>query len=128
MFTRRVLHRLCGVAILGLFATSSTGAYSNPHRTTYFTFSRAVQLPGALLPAGSYTFELADPHHAFDIVHVMSRDRERVRLTAFTRIIERPASEELLAAVVFGESSASTPPQINAWYPQDERVGRQFIY
>jgi len=28
---------------------------------TYVTFSGAVQVPGAMLPAGTYTFKLADP-------------------------------------------------------------------
>ena len=128
MSTRKLFHVLCGVVILGVLATTSTGAMLNGRRTTYFTFNKAVELPGVSLSAGTYVFELPDPDHSWDIVRVMSRDRKQVYLTAFTKLIERPANRRLEAAIVFGEASAANPPRIKAWYPQDDRTGRQFIY
>jgi hypothetical protein len=128
MFARKLLHGFSGVVILGLLATSSMGAIStNLHRTTYFTFSKAVQLPGVSLPAGTYIFE-TPVANARDLVRVMARDRSQVYLTAFTRIVERPAGERLDPVITFAETSANTPPRINVWYPEGERAGRQFIY
>jgi hypothetical protein len=128
MFNRKMLHALAGIVLLGVLATSSTGAFGNAKRTTYFTFNKAVQLPGVSLSAGTYIFELADPNQSLDIVRVMSRDRSAVYLTAFTRIVERPMNKKMDAAIVLGESSPHNPPQIKAWYPYGERRGRQFIY
>lgn len=128
MFNRKILHALAGVVLLGVLATSSTAAFGNAKRTTYFTFNKAVQLPGVSLSAGTYIFELADPNQSLDIVRVLSRDRSAVYLTAFTRIVERPMTKKMDAAIVLGESSSHNPPQIKAWYPSGERMGRQFIY
>lgn len=128
MSTRKLFHVFGGVVILGVLATMSTGAMPNAKRTTYFTFSKAIALPGVSLPAGTYVFELPDPDHSWDIVRVTSRDRKRVYLTAFTKLVERPAHGKLNAAIVFGEVSAANPPRVKAWYPQDDRTGRQFIY
>jgi hypothetical protein len=128
MFTRKLLYTISGIVLLGVLATSSAGAQWDNKRTTYFTFSKAVQLPGVSLAAGTYIFEVADPDHAWDVVRVSSRDRSLVYLTAFTRITERPRDKNLEPVIVLGEASASNPPRIKAWYAQGERVGRQFLY
>ena len=44
MLARKIVHTLCGVVLLGVLATSSTGAMT-ASRTTYFTFSGAVEMP-----------------------------------------------------------------------------------
>jgi hypothetical protein len=128
MFTRKLLYTVSGVVLLGVLATSSAGAQFDSKRTTYFTFSKAVQLPGVSLAAGTYIFEVPEPNDAWYVVRVSSRDRSRVYLTAFTRLTERPMNENLEPAIVLGEASASNPPRIKAWYPQGERTGRQFLY
>ena len=61
-------------------------------RTTHFTFSGAVQLPGVTLPAGTYTFEVVNPNSGSDVVSVTSRDRSKVYLMQFTRTVYRPSS------------------------------------
>jgi len=126
MHARQLLHVVSGVVILGLLATASTGAI-NHRRTTYFTLSHAVQIPGVSLPAGIYVFETPS-ENTLNLVRVTSRDRSQVYLTAFTRIVERPAASRLDAVITFGETAANTPPRIDVWYPQGERAGRQFIY
>lgn len=128
MLVRRIVHTLCGVVLLGLLATSATGAIADSRRTTYFTFSGTVQMPGVALPAGIYIFEVANPDGTSDIVRVLSRDRKKVYLTQFTRFVYRAPNRSLEAAIALGESSAGTPPPVKAWYPQSETRGREFIY
>ena len=128
MFARKIVHTLCGVVLLGVLATSSTGAFPDTRRTTYFTFSGTVQMPGVALPAGTYIFEVANPDGGGDIVRVMSRDRSKVHLMQFTRFIYRPQIGDLDAAITLGEATAGTPPPVKAWYPQSETRGREFIY
>jgi hypothetical protein len=128
MFDRRIVHTLLGVVLLGVLATSTAGAIANSRRTTYFTFSRSVQMPGVVLPAGTYIFEVANDTGTGDIVRVLSRDRSRVHLMKFTRFIYRPMSGDLKSTISFGESPAGTPPPVKTWYPQDETRGREFIY
>ena len=127
MLARRIVHTLCGVVLLGVLATSSTGAMDT-RRTTYFTFSGPVRLPGVTLPAGTYTFEVVNPDSGSDIVSVKSRDRSKVYLMQFTRFVHRAPSRNLKATIALGETSAGNPPIVKAWYPQFETRGREFIY
>jgi hypothetical protein len=128
MLARKVLHTVFGVVLLGALATSSIGAVTNPSRTTYFTFSGAVQLPGVSLNAGTYIFEVVNPYTSADVVRVMSRDRSKLYLLRFTNRIERPRSRDLKPAIVLGERSHSNPPAVKAWFPHGETMGREFIY
>ncbi len=61
MPVRKIVHTLCGVVLLGVLATSAIGAMT-ASRTTYFTFSGTVQMPGVVLPAGTYVFEVVNPN------------------------------------------------------------------
>ena len=128
MFARKIVYKVFGVILLGALATASLGAFIDSRRTTYFTFSRAVQMPGVTLPAGTYIFEVANHEGDGDIVRVLSRDRSKVHLMKFTRPIYRPASRALEATITLGESSAGNPPPVKAWYPQSETRGHEFIY
>ncbi len=128
MLVRKIVHTLCGVVLLGVLATSVTGASFNTNRTTHFTFSGAVQLPGVTLSAGTYTFEVVNTNSGSDIVRVTSRDRKKVYLMKFTRAVYRPSAGTLKATISFGETQAGTPPPVKAWYPQFETRGREFIY
>ena len=128
MFARRIVHTLCGVVLLGVLATSPTGAFDNGSRTTHFTFSGPVRLPGVTLPAGTYTFEIMNPGRGSDVVAVRSRDRSKVYAMKMTQFVYRPSSSDLKAAITFGETSAGTPPAVKAWYPLNETLGREFLY
>ena len=127
MRTCKWLHVAFGVVILGLVSTASTSAIWNTDRTTYFTFSHTVQIPGVSLPPGTYVFELVSPN-ARDVVRVRNKARTKVYLTAFTRLVERPKGKNLDTAIVLSESVAGKPPAIKVWYPEDDSMGRQFIY
>ena len=127
MFVRKIVHTLSGVVLLGVLATSAASAL-DARRTTYFTFSRTVQMPGVALPAGTYIFEVANPDSSADVVRVLSRDRKQVFLTKFTRPIYREAKGDLKATISLGEAPAGNPPTVKAWYPQSETRGREFIY
>jgi len=128
MFVRRIVHTLCGVVLLGVLGTSATQAMIDARRTTHFTFSGAVQLPGVTLPAGTYTFEVVNTNSGSDVVSVTARDRSKVYLMQFTRAVYRPSAGTLKATVTLGETPAGTPPPVKAWYPESETRGREFVY
>ena len=125
---RKIVYRSFGVAALVLLASSSTGAIGNAKRTTYFTFSKSVQLPGVALPAGRYIFEVVNPFASSDVVAVLSPDRAKVYLLRITNRIERPRTRDLKPTVTLGEASAGNPPPIKAWFPDGETSGHAFIY
>jgi hypothetical protein len=128
MFVRRIVHALCAVGLLAALGTSASGAMIDSRRTTYFTFSGTVQMPGVALPAGTYIFEVANPEGQSDLVRVLSRDRKTVHLMKFTRFVYRASNGNLKPTISLGETPAGTPPPVTAWYPQSETRGREFIY
>ena len=131
MTRRTLLATVAGVALLSLTGPGAIRAHESNNdldRLTYVKFNRPVALPGVALGAGIYIFELPDAIGASDVVRVSSQDRRTVYLTAFTRIIDRPAGLNEHQPVSFGEAPASAPQPITAWWPSGDPTGRQFIY
>jgi hypothetical protein len=93
---------------------------------TYFTFSAPVEIPGAVLPAGTYTFKLPEPGSR-DLVRVLSRDGSKVYATFFTIPDERLTPTDK-PAVTFEETPAGTPEAIKAWFYPGDPVGHEFVY
>ena len=128
MFTRRSTLTVLGAAILGVALTAPVAAELTVKHTNYLTFRTAFALPGVSLTPGTYTFERADENMDPSVVRVLSRDRSKVYLMAFTRRISRPAGMRPDQAVSFGEAPAGAPPPISAWFPVGESTGHQFVY
>src|SRR5262245_39189721 len=90
-------------------------------------FSRPVALPGIVLPAGTYSFDVASPT-ALDVVVVRSANRDKVYYMGFTRTVSRPKHISAQTAVAFGEATANEPPPIAAWYEIGATMGHEFLY
>jgi hypothetical protein len=128
MFARRLVSTLGAAVLLGVLATVPTGAFPLPNRTTYFTFSGPVQLPGVTLARGTYIFEVANPNGRADVVRVLSSDRSTVYFMQFTNLVYRPRTSNLKSSITLGEAPAGTVPPVKAWYPESETLGREFIF
>lgn len=99
------------------------------NKISHLTFSHPVQVPGATLPAGTYTFSLmSGPSANRRMVRVTSRSGDQVFATIMTiPDYRRETTEHTLIA--FGEKGAcaDTTP-IKAWFYPGERYGYRFIY
>jgi hypothetical protein len=124
--TRRLMLIACAAALVTGFAAAPTHALSDPWMTNEVTFSRAVALPGTVLAAGTYTFEVVDVGSGGPGL-VLVRDAQRPRYLAFTISVERPAGMNPKTVMTFGEAAAGEPLPIAAWYPLGSHVGHQFI-
>jgi hypothetical protein len=125
MTYRNGIHVVLAVAFV-LVATLS-GTALTARRTTHFTLNAAVRLDGAVLPPGTYVFEIANPDGGSNVTRVLDRKRSKVYVTAITRAVTRRPSAHLDATLVFGEASPSAPRRVNAWYPAGETTGREFL-
>ena len=63
-------------AVVAVFATPVLAQETNTQELTYLTFSNNVELPGVMLPAGTYTFRLADTPSR-NVVQVLDRPAQR---------------------------------------------------
>jgi hypothetical protein len=117
----------CGTIAMLLATATTGGALGTASDTNYLTFSRAVALPGVELQAGTYIFERASSTD-LTLVRVLSADRNKVFLTAFTNTVDRPDNLPSDQIVSLGESPRGVAPPIRIWYPIYNSVGHQFIY
>ena|SRR5712691_6348882 len=113
----------CAAGALALMVAGSVMAMTG--HENQLTFSRPVALPGVVLPAGSYTFDVASDT-ALDVVVV--RNRTKVFYMGFTGTVHRPVSMSKTAAITLGEASANEAPPITAWYEIGGTIGHQFRY
>jgi hypothetical protein len=115
------------VAAVVLMLGSSLGAQDfNTQEKTFLTFSNAVELPGMTLPAGTYTFRLADTQSR-NVVQVLSQDEKDIK----GQFLFIPAERQEVTGetvITFRETREGTTPAIQYWYYPGEKIGKEFIY
>ena len=107
--------------------TVSTQAVLTP-TVNHLTFSKAVALPGVVLPAGAYTFEAGADITDRNIVRVRARNGQEPLYLGFTREVRRSAGIPSNQMVSFGEAPTGQPTPIVAWYEIDSSTGHEFLY
>lgn len=115
------------VAAVCVLGATLTGDATPFNRTTYFTFNAPVRLQGVLLLPGEYVFEIANPNTGSNVTRVTDRKRSKVYANALSRVVTRPQTRRLDAAIIFGETVTSGPRPVNGWFPAGETSGREFL-
>ena len=122
----RLVKVLSGAALIA--ACLAPGARADEwNKKTFLTFSAPVQIPGATLPAGTYTFQLADPDNARHVVRVSSKEGDKIYGMFMTIPNERlQAPDENV--IMFAETPAGTPQAVQVWFYPGDRIGEEFVY
>jgi hypothetical protein len=91
------------------------------------TFGSSVEVPGAVLPAGTYQFKLADPNGDRNVLEISSEDGSKVYATLLTIPDQRqtPTDDPV---VTFDERAAGSPEAIRAVFYPGSTSGRQLVY
>lgn len=113
-------------AVLLALSVSVNAQDLNWRERSYLTFSNAIELPGMTLPAGTYTFRLADTPSR-DVVQVLSEDEKEIHGQFLFVQAQRPevTSENV---IVFRETKEGSTPAVQYWYYPYEKIGKEFIY
>ena len=112
---------------LGVTLMTPKALAGESNQKTVLNFEQPVQLPGVVLPAGTYIFKLVSLTTDRDVVQVLSPDETKVFATIMTvPSFKENATEDTL--VVFEERSAGEPQAIKEWFFPDRRYGHEFIY
>ena len=113
-------------AVVAVLTTRVLAQETNTQELTYLTFSNNVELPGVTLPAGTYTFRLADTPTR-NVVQVLDRDQKKVMGQWLFVQAERPeAAKDTL--IMFKENREGATPAVQYWFFPGERIGKEFIY
>ena len=110
--------------VLASCLIAANGRASSMSRIEYLTMSRATSLPGVVLPAGNYKFEVIGGH--VDVVRVTDRLTGRVLYLGFTDVVEQ--QNRRAEPLTFGEAPNGAPVPIKAWFPDGTRRGNVFRY
>ncbi len=117
------------IVLAGLAATFLLpGARADEwNQKTVVTFGAPVEIPGQILPAGTYVFKLANSHSSRHIVQVFSKDETRVFGTflAIPGYRVRPSEKTILR---FEERATGSPQAIKAWFYPHKNYGHEFVY
>jgi hypothetical protein len=91
------------------------------------TFSESVQIPGRVLPAGTYWFVLLDSVANRDVVQVFNSDQSELYATIITINTERTTTTDN-TAITFAERGTMQPEAIVAWFYPGDSSGHEFLY
>jgi len=114
------------VVMLGLTALPTLKADAWD-RKTVITTSQPLEVPGVVLPAGTYVMKLLDSSSNRHIVQITNERQNR--LFALTMAIPterlRPTDKTVLTMY---EGSQGAPPALRTWYYPGDTIGQEFLY
>jgi hypothetical protein len=97
-------------------------------QATKLTFNQSVQIPGRVLPAGTYWFVLADTSIANrNVIHIFNSDRSTLYATVSAIPVDRAKSSDH-TAFTFAERDSTQPGALVAWYYPGRKTGHEFVY
>jgi outer membrane biosynthesis protein TonB len=100
------------------------------NKRTEFTFSAPVEIPGKVLAAGKYVFELAESDSDRSIVQVYSiGSNGKQNLIATVLAIPDYVQETPDKTIInFDEQHSGSPEAIHSWFYPGDNTGWQFVY
>jgi len=112
------------LAFLILLPSARAAEYD---QATKLTFNQQVQIPGRVLPAGTYWFVLDDNLGSRNIVKIFNSDRSKLYARVFTNNVETlTAANE--TTITFAEREQMKPETILSWFYPGRTSGHQFVY
>ncbi len=126
MKTFRIFSTLLGFALLITSQLPSARA-DEWDKTTKITFTEPVQVPGKVLPAGTYVFKLLDSASNRHVVQIFNEDHAQLITTVLAIPNQRlqPADKTILT---YDERPADQPMALAAWFYPGDSFGQEFVY
>lgn len=114
----------CMVSAISMLPDAEGG---ERNQKTVLTFNQPVEIPGTVLPAGTYVFKIADFTVDRNTVQILSQDERKLYATVMTRPSYRsnPSDD---TSVVLEERGAGAPPAVKKWFFRDRTYGHEFVY
>jgi hypothetical protein len=123
---KRAVQLSLGVAML--CAVFGAGVRADTwDKKTIVTFSESVEIPGQVLPAGTYVFKLANTVSDRHIVQIWTEDETHILATIIAipnyrlELSNRPVFE-------FDERPGNSPMALRSWFHPGDNSGQEFVY
>ena len=125
--------RFFKAVLVGLTLSLLVGAFLNPARAdqwnkkTILTFSQPIEVPGKVLPAGTYTFKLLDSMSYRHIVQIWNEDGTQL-ITTILAIPNYRLEPTEDTVIKFRERPGDSPEALRAWFYPGDNFGQEFVY
>jgi hypothetical protein len=96
-------------------------------QATKISFSEPIQIPGRVLPAGTYVFKLLNGDLNLHVVQVFSADRTALYATLPTIPTDRPEPTDH-TVVALAQQGAGQPDALLKWFYPGQTIGSEFLY
>jgi hypothetical protein len=97
------------------------------NESTKVTFSAPIQIPGQVLPAGTYLFQQADDNSDLNLVQIFNADRSVLCAT-----LETVSADRIEATggttITLAEQGEGNPDALVNWFYPDNTIGHEFVY
>ena len=116
---------LCAAILsMGLVPRASGSEFD---KKTIVTFSAPVEIPGKVLPAGTYVFKLLDSAGNRNIVQIFDKDEKKLYATilAIPDYRMKPSDKPI---ITLEERPSGSPEAIHAWFYPGDNFGQEFVY
>jgi LPXTG-motif cell wall-anchored protein len=118
----------CLLAITLVGATLLPSARADQwNKKTVVTFSQAVEVPGKILPAGTYTFRLLNTVADRHVVQIFNADGTQILVTTIA-INDYRLDATGKTVMKFNESVGDAPEALRAWFYPGDNYGQLFVY
>ena len=124
----KILNSVIALAAMLAFASLVPLARADEwDQATKLTFSRSVQIPGRVLPAGTYWFVLIDHGSDLNVVQIFNSDRSKLVTTLLTNVSERSKPTDN-TTITLAERGSRQPEAIVGWFYPGLTSGHEFFY
>ncbi|MGD1021788.1 MAG: hypothetical protein ABR880_03320 [Candidatus Sulfotelmatobacter sp.] len=96
-------------------------------QATTISFSEPVQIPGQVLPAGTYVFRLLDGDLDLHVVQIFNADRTVLYATVQTIPTDRPKATDR-TVVALAQRGTGQPDALLRWFYPEQTTGTEFLY
>lgn len=112
-----------------LMVTFAAGARADTafSKRTVVTFTQPVEIPGQVLPSGTYTIEVYESFGNRNIVRIYNADRSKLIATVLAIPNQRltPTGDTVMK---FSERPGNAPDALKAWFYPGNNFGQEFVY
>jgi hypothetical protein len=97
------------------------------NKESVVTFSRPVEVPGQVLPAGTYVFKLLSNEANRRVVQIFSKDQAKLMATIVAIPDYRLVATEK-PVISFEERPSGSPEALGSWFYPGDNHGVRFVY
>ena len=121
------LSMIAGFIIAFALIFELTAHADEENQMTKISFSEAVQVPGTVLPAGTYQFVVARNESNQNIVQIFNADGTKLYATVQTVPAQR-GKEAYGTSITLAQRPDGQPDALVTWFYPGNDTGHEFLY